>query len=98
MRKRSGDRKARVRLPTAATYAALSGLSALFLAPFVWALSASFKTNAEIYEFPPTLLPHPPHPENYVLAATVLPFGQFALNSAVIALTCVAGQLLSGSV
>jgi len=65
--------------------------------PFLWALSASFKTNAAIYEFPPQLIPRPPHPENYTTAITVLPFWQFTLNSLIISLACVAGQLLSGS-
>src|SRR5688500_9411166 len=91
-------RGGRKRLAEAASYAALLALSALFLLPFVWALSASFKTNAAIYEYPPTLLPRPPHPENYHTALSVLPFFLFALNSAIVTLSCVAGQLLSGSV
>src|SRR4051794_16352787 len=75
------------------SYAALVALGALFLMPFLWALSASFKTNADIYRFPPTLIPHPFHPENYAVALSVLPFWRFALNSALISLACVAGQL-----
>jgi multiple sugar transport system permease protein len=73
-------------------------LSGIFLLPFLWALSASFKTNAAIYEFPPTFLPRPFHPENYRIALSVLPFWQFALNSLIVTVTCVIGQLLSGSV
>lgn len=80
------------------SYLALYVLGALFLMPFLWALSASFKTNAAIYEFPPSLLPRPAHPGNYSQALSVLPFAQFALNSTIITLTCVVGQLLSGSV
>ena len=92
--------RARLRLKPArvASYAALCLLGALFVMPFLWALSASFKTNADIYEFPPNLFPRPPHPENYADAVSVLPFGLFALNSLIIAVSCVAGQLLSGSV
>jgi ABC-type glycerol-3-phosphate transport system permease component len=81
-----------------AAYVALYVLGALFLMPFLWALSASFKTNAAIYEFPPSLLPRPFHPGNYSQALSVLPFAQFAVNSTLITLACVAGQLLSGSV
>lgn len=81
-----------------ATYLALCTLGALFLMPFLWALSASFKTNAAIYDFPPTLLPRPFHPENYTTAIRVLPFWLFALNSLIISVACVVGQLLSGSV
>lgn len=79
------------------SYVALVGLGALFLAPFLWALAASFKTNAAIYEYPPNFLPHPFHPENYRTALTVLPFGQFVWNTVVATLSCVLGQLLTGS-
>jgi ABC-type glycerol-3-phosphate transport system permease component len=84
-------------LAKAATYAALCALGALFLMPFLWALSGSFKTNAAIYDFPPSLLPRPLHPENYSIALSVLPFWLFALNSLLISVVCVVGQLLSGS-
>ncbi len=87
----------RVRPVKVLTYLALGTLGALFLMPFLWALSASFKTNAEIYDFPPRLLPNPFHPENYRIAVSVLPFAQFAVNSLVITVACVIGQLLSGS-
>jgi multiple sugar transport system permease protein len=88
----------KTQLARLATYGALCGLSAFFLLPFLWALSASFKTNADIYQFPPHLIPKPPHPENYRIALSVLPFVTFARNSAIVALSCVVGQLLSGSV
>ncbi|HTE19629.1 MAG TPA: carbohydrate ABC transporter permease [Armatimonadota bacterium] len=87
----------RVRPARIATYVALYVLGALFLLPFLWAVGASFKTNAAVYEFPPTLIPRPFHPENYEIALSVLPFGLFALNSLVVTLACVVGQLLSGS-
>jgi ABC-type glycerol-3-phosphate transport system permease component len=80
-----------------ASYAALLGLSVFFLIPFVWAFSASLKTNAQIYDFPPTLIPQPVHAQNYATALSVLPFWLFGLNSLVITLACVLGQLLSGS-
>jgi multiple sugar transport system permease protein len=83
---------------SAASYAVLCLLSGAFLLPFLWALSASFKTNAAIYEFPPTFVPRPFHPENYRVALSVLPFWQFALNSLFVTVSCVIGQLLSGSV
>lgn len=93
-----GERRVRVRPAQVASYVALCTLGALFLMPFVWALSASFKSNAAIYEFPPNFIPNPAHPENYREAFSVLPFWQFAMNSAFITLTCVVGQVLTGSV
>jgi len=91
-------RRLRGQLARFITYVALCVLSTLFILPFLWALTASFKTNADIYRFPPSLLPQPVHAENYSLAVSVLPFWQFALNSAIISLSCVLGQLLTGSV
>src|SRR5262249_1816600 len=81
-----------------ASYAVLCLLSGPFLLPFLWALPASFKTNAAIYEFPPPFVPRPFHPENYRIALSVLPFWQFALNSLFVTVSCVIGQLLSGSI
>jgi multiple sugar transport system permease protein len=48
------------RLTRAATYAALFLLSAVFLLPFLWMLSASLKTETTVYDYPPDLLPHEP--------------------------------------
>src|SRR5262249_2378462 len=38
-------------------YSLVTLLSVLFMGPFVWALSSSLKTPAELYLFPPTLFP-----------------------------------------
>jgi multiple sugar transport system permease protein len=91
-------RTRRLAVSTVASYVVLCTLGFLFLMPFLWALGASFKTNADIYQFPPNLLPNPAHPENYRIAVSVLPFSVFFLNSVVVTLACVAGQLLSGSI
>ena len=47
-------------LPQVAAYAALLLLSAVFLLPFLWMLSASLKTEASVYDYPPDLIPHEP--------------------------------------
>jgi multiple sugar transport system permease protein len=58
---RAGERRLgyrpQQRLATASAYLALSLLSALFLLPFFWMLSASLKTESGVHEFPPDLLP-----------------------------------------
>ena len=78
-------------------YLVLILLSALFITPFLFALSASLKKLDALYAYPPTLLPNPPQWINYQKAVTALPFGQFLLNSVFLTLSCVAGQLLSGA-
>jgi multiple sugar transport system permease protein len=84
-------------LSRVATYAALILGSALFIVPFLFALSASLKKLDGVYAYPPTLLPGEPQWGNYTRAVTLLPFGLFLLNSGVVTLACVAGQLLTGS-
>ena len=61
-------------------------LALLVLSPFLWLLVMSFKTNAEIFRFPPRLV-FPPTLDNYadpltqalVLTAIVISFAMTAL-------------------
>ncbi len=71
--------------------------SVLFITPFLFALSSSLKKLDAVYAYPPTLLPFPPQWSNYKKAVSALPFGQFMMNSAFLTVSCVAGQLISGS-
>lgn len=89
--------RVRSALADAATYLLLAALAALFLVPFLWALSGSLKKLDGFYAFPPTFFPRELHWENYTRAVTILPFPLFFLNSLAITLACVAGQLLTGS-
>lgn len=75
----------------------LVGLSIVFLLPFVWSLSASLKGLGQVYEFPPRLWVENPQWENYPRALARLPFGLFMLNTTIICLAAVAGQLLTAS-
>lgn len=53
------DRR-RLRLPrasTAATYALLVGIGAVFLFPFIFMVTTSLKTSEEVFRYPPRLLP-----------------------------------------
>jgi sn-glycerol 3-phosphate transport system permease protein len=63
--------------------------------PVLYMLAVSFKTGAEAYSFPPTLLPDNPVFENYVLAAKSAPLGQFMLNSLIAAGCITVLQLLT---
>ncbi len=81
----------------ALTYAALVGLSALFLVPFLWALSGSVKKLDGFYAYPPTFFPRQLHWENYSKAVTILPFHLFLWNSVVVTVLSLVGQLLCGS-
>jgi multiple sugar transport system permease protein len=80
-----------------AIYGVLLLLSALFLTPFLFALSSSLKKLDGVYAYPPALWPGQPQWANYKRAVTLLPFGLFLLNSLFLTLACVVGQLLTGS-
>lgn len=54
------------------------------LAPYLWTLATSFKTERELYQFPVTYWPHAPTVINYVQVFTQNPFGRFLLNSALV--------------
>ena len=72
-------------------------LGLLFAFPFIWAIFTSLKTTQELYLFPPRLFPNALQWSNYLEIWQVAPFGQFFLNSTVVAVLSVSGQVLSTS-
>ena len=76
---------------------AMAALSAAFLLPFAWSVSASLKGLAQVYEYPPTLAVAQPQWSNYPQALSRLPFGRFMLNTLVLCAAGVTGQLLTAS-
>ncbi|RIK36589.1 MAG: sugar ABC transporter permease [Chloroflexi bacterium] len=67
------------------------------MVPFLWMVFTSLKSTAEIYTFPPRFLPERWLWSNYVNAWTLLPFGTFFKNSAIVSIAVVAGQLFTCS-
>jgi multiple sugar transport system permease protein len=63
------------------------------LAPYVWTLFTSFKTERELYQFPVTYWPHAPTIINYIQVFTQNPFGRFLFNSAIVTLVSTAACL-----
>lgn len=59
--------------------------TAAFLTPVLWALSTSFKTNGDLYTFPPRFLPGEVTFDNYVRMWDVLDFPRLLLNTVVFA-------------
>jgi len=56
-------------------------LSGIFIAPFVWMVSTSLKTDPQVYTIPPTLIPNPRRWLNYPEAMTYEPFGKYLINT-----------------
>lgn len=60
------------------------GMALSMLLPFLWMLSASLKTNDEVFLWPPTLLPRSWEFKNYVLAWEVAHIGRYFMNSLIV--------------
>ena len=86
------------RLGKALRYCLLGLAALLFLTPALWMLSSSLKPNYEIFANPPIWWPTNPRWSNFPEALTYLPFGRFAVNTLIIALSSIIGHLLSCSV
>lgn len=83
---------------TITRYTMLAGLSLVFLFPFWWMVSSSLKSQTEIFQVPPTLLPESPRWQNYLDVFTEQPFARHMFNSIYLALGVTAAVLLISAV
>ncbi len=73
-------------------------LGLTMILPFLWMVSASLKIQIEVYQFPIRWIPENPQWQNYSRVwLGRYPFYRFYLNSIVVAVTAVAGVLLTSS-
>jgi len=72
-------------------------LAAVFMGPFLFAFTTSFKAPSEIYIFPPRFFPAKWLWTNYVQAWTQAPFGLFFTNTLIITLLAMTGQIASAT-
>lgn len=78
--------------------AALAALALMTMAPFLWMVLTSLKTQQEAFAYPPTLLPrNGPQWQNYTQLFTLVPFGRYFLNTVIVTGAVVVGQLLISS-
>lgn len=79
-------------------YLLLTVLGAVLMAPLVWLISSSLKTEAHIFAMPPEWIPQPVRWSNYRDVFDIVPFSRGWLNSTVVATVTVAGTLISASI
>ncbi len=70
---------------TIISYVILIILMVVTLLPIVWMILTSFKSEAEVSQFPPQILPQAWHVDNFAQAWNFAPFGQYLINTLLIA-------------
>ncbi|MEV6875252.1 carbohydrate ABC transporter permease [Amycolatopsis sp. NPDC051128] len=85
-------------LKTAGKHVGLVLLAVVMLYPVLWMVVSSLRPNDEIFRSPSLVLDHP-RIQNYADGWTALasPFGHYLVNSAIVVLGCVIGNLVSCS-
>ncbi len=78
------------------SYAALIGFAVFALFPLVWMIDTAFKPQVETFTFPPVWIPHPPTLANFKTLFTQVPISQFMVNSILMTVFVVGGQLIFG--
>ncbi|MFW6389954.1 MAG: carbohydrate ABC transporter permease, partial [Halanaerobiales bacterium] len=76
-------------------YIILTLVGLLFLAPFAWLVITSLKTEKEIFHIPLILWPGDFQWGNYLNAINYIPFLKYTLNTLIIAVLAIIGQVIS---
>ena len=84
----------RPRWATALTYVLVTIALIAVIAPFVWMVLGSFKTDGELRQAPPTWWPQLPTLDNYTQLFAGLNFAQYFMNSVIVAVAVTVGNLL----
>ncbi len=75
-------------------YAVLIAVTLGMVVPFIWMVTTSLKPSGSEFSYPPELLPKTLDFTNYVNLFTLVPFGRYFLNTLVVTVFTVAGQLI----
>lgn len=83
------------RVSIAGQYALLAVLCFVMLFPLLYAISGSLMTSREISTYPPAFLPHSPRLNNFGDVLQALPIPRQYLNSIIVAVCVMTGQLVT---
>lgn len=75
----------------------LTLLALITLVPFIWMVSASFKTNNEVFTIPIQWIPKSWHPENYSVIWERIPLLTFFKNTLFLSIVITIIQLFTSS-
>ena len=90
-------RRPRWKTGTIVWFVLLVAFSLFALVPFLWMISTSLKTRAEVFTFPPILFPPVPNWENYLRVFEAFPFLRYARNTIFVAVTVTVFQTLTAA-
>ena len=88
---------ARRRIGRTLSHLVLVAGSLLMIGPFLWMISTAFKSEAEIYMYPPRWIPADFLWQNFVRAWNTVPFGRFYLNSIMVTGIITCGQVVTSA-
>jgi ABC-type glycerol-3-phosphate transport system permease component len=93
------DSGGKIRLSQLLLYLVLILLALLFGFPLFWTLSMSLKTPAELFVFPPSLLPDIPQWQNYINLFFLprIPVARWTLNSFFVVFMTTTGTIITAS-
>ncbi|WP_106767409.1 carbohydrate ABC transporter permease [Paenibacillus faecalis] len=86
------------KIKLAAGYTVLILISIMFLLPFVWLIRSALMDLSQIFIMPPEWIPKPIRWDNFERALTVLPFGQFFINTIIIVVATLIGTVVTSTI
>jgi multiple sugar transport system permease protein len=86
--------KTQARLKTISIHTVLIVGAFIMTMPFIWMTLTSLKSLGEALRIPPTIIPENLKLSNYVDVFTSLPFGTFFINTIIVTVVIVLGQIL----
>jgi multiple sugar transport system permease protein len=81
------------RLPFSPWHLVLAPTAIVFALPLMWMVLSSFMSQAQINQFPPTIIPDSLHTVGWDHVLNQASFPRWFLNSTIVALTCVVSNL-----
>ncbi|MBI1277465.1 MAG: ABC transporter permease subunit [Anaerolineaceae bacterium] len=86
------------RIKKTTAYIICTLLAVVYVFPLYWLIVTALKTDKEVFQQPPSLLPLNPQWQNFVTATNYIPFWRYMGNTFIIAVLCIIGTLLSCTV
>ncbi|MDR1972827.1 MAG: carbohydrate ABC transporter permease [Treponema sp.] len=92
-----GNKKYNEIISSLAGYILIFIMGVVFILPFAWLVSSSFKPTEQLYLVPPQWIPRPPVLTSFIRGWALLPFGSYLRNTIFIALTGSLGTVVSSA-